>query len=143
VPVAPAAGEIVLFDGVCGLCNRFVDFLLSRDRSDVLRFAALQSGPGRTVLERFQMPSDYLSSIVFVSGPRVFRDSTAAIKILGSLGRGWKWVEVFLLVPPPFRDMVYEWIAGHRYQWFGKAQTCRIPTPQEQLKFLQESPPRP
>ncbi|HRH71389.1 MAG TPA: DCC1-like thiol-disulfide oxidoreductase family protein [Flavobacteriales bacterium] len=125
---------VVFFDGVCGLCNGFVDRLMRWDRHRVLRYATLQ---GRTAQER--LPADHteeLNSIVFFDGERLLTRSTAALHIIMKLGGAWKLAGIFLLLPHFIRDGVYNWIARNRYQWFGKHDTCRLPSPEERALFL-------
>ncbi len=129
------SGErIVFFDGVCGLCNRFVDRLLRVDRKRVLRFAPLQ---GRTAQERLPAGmADALESVVYLRDGAVIQRSDAALWILIDLG-GWRVMyRGFFIVPRFVRDAVYDWIARNRYRWFRKYETCRLPTPEERARFL-------
>jgi len=125
---------VIYFDGVCGLCNRFVDFVLARDHGRRFRFAPLQ---GTTAAGRFG-PADAVdpTTILFEEDGAVYERSTAALRIVGGLGGGWRFVAVFGLVPRPIRDVVYDWIARNRYAWFGKRDTCRLPTAEERAVFL-------
>jgi len=125
---------VIYFDGVCGLCNGFVDFVLARDRERRFRFAPLQ---GTTAAGRFG-PADAQdpATILFEEDGVVYERSTAALRIVAGLGRGWRFVAVFGLVPRPIRDAVYDWIARNRYTWFGKRDTCRLPTAEERAVFL-------
>lgn len=125
---------IVFFDGVCGLCNRFVDFLIRKDRAEVLRFSPLQGETARQVLGAPGEAS--MNSVVLVEGDRVFVKSTAALRIFCRLGGVWSLLWIFRWVPVPVRDGVYEWIAKNRYRLFGKKDTCRIPSPEERARFL-------
>ena len=129
------SGErIVFFDGVCGLCNRFVDRLLRVGRKRVLRFAPLQ---GRTAQERLPAGmADALESVVYLRDGAVIQRSDAALWILIDLG-GWRVMyRGFFIVPRFVRDAVYDWIARNRYRWFHKYETCRLPTPEERARFL-------
>lgn len=143
------SGErIVFFDGECNLCNRSVDFLLRHDRDRRLRFASLQSESARAILARSGMDILALaphedrggtgdpSTIVFVDGDRLHVKSGAALRILAAIGWPWRALGAFLIVPRPLRDAVYDWIARNRFQWFGRRDTCRIPTPEERSLFL-------
>jgi predicted DCC family thiol-disulfide oxidoreductase YuxK len=134
-----AAGElehpIVFFDGVCGLCNRSLDFLLLIDRRHVLRFAPLQGETARQVL-RID-PQDELRTIVVCDRAGQARQSAAIVKILGHLGGFWKFVSWLLwLIPRPLRDIGYNLIARNRYRMFGKTEACRMPKPGERELFL-------
>jgi len=131
---ATALQPVVYFDGVCGLCNGFVDRLIRWDHDHVLRFATLQ---GRTAQERLPaIHTDELNSIVYYDGERLLTRSTAALHIAMKLGGAWKLAGLFLMVPRFLRDAVYNWIARNRYQWFGKHANCRLPSPQERALFL-------
>jgi predicted DCC family thiol-disulfide oxidoreductase YuxK len=126
--------DLVFFDGVCGLCDRFVSFLLRHDKKKRLFFAPLQ-GTTFAKTKAFSLVKE--PSLVFIKGQTVFVRSKAVIESLASLGGGWVFVRVFLCVPSCLRDIVYRWIAKHRYQWFGKKDQCRVPTEQEQQQFLE------
>lgn len=126
--------NVIYFDGHCNLCNRFVDFLIRRDHQRVLRFAPLQ---GSTAASR--LPKEYaekLGTIVYESGGRYHVRSTAALLIISSLGGIWPLAKVLLIIPRPLRDLVYRWIAKNRYLWFGRRDTCRLPSPEEKAQFL-------
>ena len=125
---------LVLFDGVCNLCNGTVDFILKRDRKNQFRFAALQSETGEAIRKKFSI-SDEIDSVVLIHKEKVFYESDAALEIARLLPAPWKWAVVFKIVPLSWRNVVYRWIARNRYRWFGKKETCRIPTPEE-LKFF-------
>jgi predicted DCC family thiol-disulfide oxidoreductase YuxK len=126
--------RIVYFDGYCNVCNRFVDFLIRRDRRRILKFASLQ---GQTAEKR--LPPNYTSDVntmVFERDGEIFEKSSAAIRSIGELGGVYSLMKVFLIVPWPWRDFIYQFIADHRYLWFGKRDTCRIPTPFERAQLL-------
>lgn len=125
---------IVFFDGVCGLCNGFVDRLIRWDRNKVLRYATLQGATAHT-----QLPKELttnLSTIVYYDGQRSWTKSGAALRALIRIGGLWKLAAIFLLVPTVIRDVVYDLVARNRYQWFGRHETCRIPSPEERRLFL-------
>lgn len=125
---------MVLFDGVCNLCNGTVDFILKSDRKKQFRFAALQSEAGEAIIKKFSIP-DEIDSVVFIHKGKVFYESDAALEITRLLPAPWKWAVVFKIVPLSWRNAVYKWIARNRYRWFGKKESCRIPTPEEQKFF--------
>ena len=134
-PEQEAPQPIVFFDGVCGLCNRFVDFVLPRDRGEVFRFAPLQGETARRLIDRADI--DSLKSILLCDGRSVHRQSTAVVRILHRLGGVWKIAAVALwLIPLPIRDHGYKLIARSRYRLFGKREACRLPTPAERRRFL-------
>ena len=127
---------LVLFDGVCGMCNRAVDFVLTRDRTAVFRFAALQSTAGQAALIRYGLSADYRDSMVLIVGERWYRYSSASLEILRWLGLPWALLWPLVLVPPPLRDLVYDFVASRRYRWFGKLEACRVPTAEERARFI-------
>jgi len=125
---------IVFFDGVCGLCNRSVDLLITLDRRRRLRFAPLQ---GETAAERLDADVRELRSIVLVDSSGEARHSTAIVRILRHIGGIWSVASLMLwLVPRPLRDWGYGVIAANRYRLFGKTEACRMPKPGEQELFL-------
>lgn len=127
--------RIVYFDGVCNVCNTFVDFLIRRDHKRILKYAPLQ---GETAKKR--VPAELISSLSTVvledEHGVLSTESTAAIKTIASLGGVYALISVFLILPKFLRDWVYRWVADHRYLWFGKRDTCRLPTPEERAQFL-------
>lgn len=129
-------GNIILFDGVCNLCNRAVDFLLRHDRTGSLLFASLQSQHGERLLREAGLPKGDLDSFVFIEDNRVSMRSTAALRVMKALGGFWKLPYIFIVIPAPLRDAIYRWVARNRYRWFGKRETCRIPTDAEKARFL-------
>jgi predicted DCC family thiol-disulfide oxidoreductase YuxK len=136
-PVLPEAGTIVLFDGVCNLCNASVQFLLRRDRERRFRFAALQSAAGRTLLERYGLPTDSLSTIVVLEGGRARVQSAAALLLARRLPWPWPLLAVFTILPRPLRDALYAFVARHRYRWFGRTESCMLPTREVADRFLE------
>ena len=122
---------VVFFDGVCGLCNRFVDFLLRRDHQHGLRFAPLQG----STAESLALPTDF-DTVVARDGTRTLVRSDAALAALSRLGGLWVFAAVLGLVPRPLRDAVYRFVAHNRYRWFGRHDSCRLPEPHEALSFL-------
>ena len=126
----------MLFDGVCNLCNGAVNFLIDHDPNARLRFGALQSTAAAPLLERYGIAADDLESFVFIDEGRVHRRSEAALRVAWTLGGAWRLLYPLLLLPRPIRDAVYDWIAANRYRWFGKRDTCRIPTPELKSRFL-------
>ena len=128
---------VILFDGVCNLCNGFVQFVIARDRARRFRFAALQSVAGRRLLDQPDAAVDDVpASFVLVEGHRVFRQSTAALRIARGLGWPWRLAYGLIAVPRPLRDWVYDVVARYRYQWFGQRDMCMVPTPDVRARFL-------
>ena len=135
-PGMAAAPPIVLFDGVCNLCNGSVQFLLKRDPEGRFRFAALQSDAGRRLMAEHGLAADTLSSVLLIEGGRVWHESSAALRIARHLPGAWKLLRVFAIVPRPLRDAAYRWIARNRYRWFGKRDECMVPRPGDRERFL-------
>lgn len=138
--MAAPSGEhdLVLFDGVCNLCNASVNYVLDRDPAGRFQFAPLQGETARARLAALgkPLPQGDPESIVLVSGGRVFEESTAALRIARRLSGPVKLLAVFLVVPRPIRDLVYRFIARRRYRWFGRSAECRRPTPAVKARFL-------
>jgi predicted DCC family thiol-disulfide oxidoreductase YuxK/uncharacterized membrane protein YphA (DoxX/SURF4 family) len=136
-PARPGeVGRIILFDGRCGLCNKWVDFVFRYDTRGLYRFAALQSDAGQRTLEKFAFPSDFIDSLVLVEGEGIFTCSSAVLRILRSLGPPFSLMFIFVVVPKRIRDRAYKFVANHRHQWFGARDVCRLPTPEERSRFL-------
>lgn len=143
-----ARNPIIFFDGVCGLCNGFVDFTLARDRRGVFRFAALQgetfaariretvSGDEIAVGNEDSGDEERFASIVLSDGIGTHLKSEAVLRVLEILGGKWALARPLRLVPRVFRDWVYDFVAKNRYRWFGKLETCRLPSPEERDRFL-------
>ncbi|MES2429810.1 MAG: thiol-disulfide oxidoreductase DCC family protein [Bacteroidota bacterium] len=130
-------GPIILFDGVCNFCNSAVNFTLKRDKNKTIRFAPLQSDAGQQLLNQYNLPKEDMRSFVFIDNGKAYTQSTAAIKVCTYLRGLWPMSKAFLIVPKFIRDGLYNWIAKNRYKWFGKQETCMIPTPDIRSRFLQ------
>jgi predicted DCC family thiol-disulfide oxidoreductase YuxK len=133
----PKNKKIILFDGVCNLCNNAINLIIEHDKKDVFRFASLQSDLGqKLVLERGIDP-DILDTIILIEpGIVYYEKSTAALKIAKDLSGGYSFMQYFLFLPKFIRDGVYNLVASNRYKWFGKKESCMIPTPELKGKFL-------
>ena len=128
----------MLFDGVCGLCNWSVDFLIKRDKNAALRFAPLQSALAQALIRKHNIDSRDLSTAVVIDGSRAYIRSEAALQALRRIGGGWSLLaSIATLVPRALRDVVYDWVARNRYRWFGQRETCRVPTLAERERFLE------
>jgi predicted DCC family thiol-disulfide oxidoreductase YuxK len=127
--------HLLFFDGVCGLCNRTVDFLLSRDNKKRLNFASLQGETARRLLSREDVTDP--DTILLKTPAAVLRRSAAVVRVLWLLGGRWWLLGTLLwLIPLPLRDLGYRWVAASRYRLFGKKESCRVPTPEERSRFL-------
>lgn len=131
---------IILFDGVCNLCNGFINFIIDRDPEGVFQFGSLQSQKAKDLLNRTSGPEsnpDALDSIILVEQGKAFTHSTAVLRILSYLGLPWKLLYSLIVVPRPVRDWVYDRVASNRYDWFGRRMRCRVPTPELKERFIE------
>lgn len=126
----------MLFDGDCNLCNRSIRFILRRDCRARFQFASLQSAASRQALAAAGAANPLPDSIALVRDGAISVKSTAALQIARGLRWPWPALAVFLLVPRPLRDLVYDWIARRRYRWFGRSAECLVPTPELRSRFL-------
>ena len=131
--MADGAERIVLFDGVCNLCNGAVRFILARDPEARFRFASLQSDVARRLLNGAP-PAE---TMVLIEAGKVHTKSDAALRIARQLHAPWPLLYGFVAIPRSLRDAVYDWVARHRYAWFGKRDVCMLPTPQMRGRFLE------
>ena len=127
---------VILFDGVCNFCDATVNFIIRQDKKNVFLFAALQSEPGKKLLEEYKIDWKANDSFVVIENGKAYQKSNAALKIYNKLPWYWKWTQVFWIVPRFIRDGVYNFIAKNRYKWFGKKDQCMIPAPGVKDKFL-------
>jgi predicted DCC family thiol-disulfide oxidoreductase YuxK len=128
--------DILLFDGICNLCNHMVRFIIKRDSKGKFKFSSLQSEVGRQWLMRFDISGHELESFVLIQGGKYYIKSTAALRMLRELGVIWNLLYVFIWFPRPLRDILYDVVAKSRYKIFGKRDACMIPTPDLQARFL-------
>ena len=138
VALPDPGSSLVLFDGVCNLCNSSVLFIIDRDPAARFRFAALQSDAAAEVLASLgsDVPAPGADSIVLVEDGRAYQRSDAALRIAKGLRQPWPLLGAFLVVPRPVRDWVYDLIAKNRYRWFGRQDACRVPTPDLRERFV-------
>lgn len=128
---------IVLFDGVCNLCNSTVQFIIKRDTHNKFKFSSLQSEYGQNFLkERNLDSSDFKSIILYEPEVAYYTKSTAALKIAQNLGFPYNLLSVFLMIPSFIRDWIYSLISKYRYHLFGKKDSCMVPTPENKRKFI-------
>lgn len=125
---------IILFDGVCYLCNGAVQFIIGRDPLDRFQFASLQSGIGQDFVERYGLGE--IDSIILIKDDRAFIKSSAVLHIAFYLSGLWKIGFLGLIIPRVIRDFIYEKVAMHRYDWFGKSDKCMVPSPEMSGRFL-------
>lgn len=117
--------NIILFDGVCNLCNSSVDFILKRDKMRQFQFVALQSKSGEELVDKYGIPKE-TDSVVLINENMIFIESEAAIEIVKLLPTPWNWLASLKIIPIKLRNSIYKWIARNRYRWFGKRKECRI-----------------
>ncbi len=127
---------ILLFDGVCNLCNRVVQFTIKRDPEGKFRFAALQSEGGQALLKKFNLPKNDFDSLVLIEGEKYFLRSAAVLRVLKGLGGGWKLFYGLMIFPRPLRDFIYGIVARTRYRIFGKRDSCMVPDGDVKERFL-------
>lgn len=128
--------KIILFDGVCNLCNGAINFVIKKDKKNIFKFAPLQSEIGKTLLSQFKIDTSEVDSIILVDGEKYYAKSSAALRISKELSGAYPLLYGFIILPRFIRDLVYDYIAKNRYKWFGKKESCMIPTPELKEKFL-------
>jgi predicted DCC family thiol-disulfide oxidoreductase YuxK len=127
---------VILFDGVCNLCNASVQFIINRDSKANFRFTSLQSEAGQAILAKFNLSAEKLYSVIVVDQDKVYDRSRAALEITRRLNGLWPLLYGFIIVPPFIRNFVYDWVSRNRYRWFGVRQACMMPTPDMKARFL-------
>jgi predicted DCC family thiol-disulfide oxidoreductase YuxK len=128
--------HLILFDGVCNFCNGSVNFIIRHDKKDHFRFVPLQSPPGQQLLRQFGMEHLPMDSIVLIENKKVYKRSTAVLRISKKLNGLYPLLYGFIILPTFIRDTVYNLVARNRYKWFGKKDSCMVPTPEIQRKFI-------
>jgi len=134
----PSNKLLILFDGVCNLCNSSIQFIIKRDTKNHFVFASLQSKIAQEILTSFGEDPQKLDSIVLFENGKLYKKSTAALRIAKKLKGFWKSLYMFMIVPKFIRNLVYSIIAKNRYKWFGKQESCWLPNPDLKAKFLPE-----
>ena len=128
---------LIIFDGVCNYCCGFVNFIIKRDPQALFRFAPFQSEPARRILKQYDYPADSLDSFVLIENGKLYSKSEGGLRVQKLLGGVHKLLYAFIIVPGPIRDAVYDYIARHRYEWYGKKNECMVPTPDIKNRFLE------
>lgn len=129
--------QIILFDGVCNFCNFWVNFVITRDKKDSFRFAAMQSEKAKELANKFDIDISSMDTFILINDDDKYVKSTAALNICKQLTGPIKMFYPFILVPKIFRDFVYDMIAKNRYKLFGRRQSCRVPTEADRSKFFE------
>lgn len=127
---------VVFFDGFCNLCNGAVQFTIERDKNDVFKFASLQSEYAQEKLTAFNIQPKQGQSMILLEDGKVYNRSTAALRVARKLSGLWPLFYVFIILPRFIRDGIYNYVAKNRYKWFGKKESCWVPTPELKEKFL-------
>jgi len=130
------SNKIVLFDGVCNLCNRSVQFIIKHDKKKQFLFASLQGKFGQEVLKKHNFSTESLNTLILMEGEKIFTRSTGVLRMMKHLGGAWSLLYGFIIVPTFIRDIVYNWVSKNRYKWFGKKDECMIPSPELKERFL-------
>jgi len=128
---------VILFDGVCNFCNSSVNFIIDNDKNNKFKFASLQSVFGQKILEKFNLPVNSFSTLILTDGKTYYTRSSAALRIAKHLRFPYNLFYTFIIVPPFIRNLFYDIIARNRYKWFGKRDSCRLPSLEERDKFIE------
>lgn len=134
--MTPNKDHIIIFDGVCNFCNASIDFIIKHDRKSIFFFTANQHPKGQEILNSLQVPAEEVGTIYYLEEGKLFKKSTAVLRIARHLRFPFNLGFGFLIVPRFIRDAVYNLIARNRYRWFGKKETCRLPTEEEAIRFI-------
>lgn len=135
-PYVNNGDKVVLFDGVCKLCNAWSNFLIQHDKARKFKLASVQSTEGQAILSHFGYPTDFYETMLVVYGANCYEKSDAFLIVMNELGYPWKFVAVFKFVPKPIRNWLYDRIALNRYQLFGKYDYCRLPDADYKGRYL-------
>ena len=128
--------SILLFDGVCNLCNGVVQFVLPRDVQQKFVFASLQSEEGLAIQKHFHLDPEKLDTLILIHQQKLLKRSNAALTLFQNLGGLWPLSRIFWIVPGSIRVRIYDWVAHNRYRWFGKQDQCMLPRPEWKERFL-------
>jgi predicted DCC family thiol-disulfide oxidoreductase YuxK len=127
--------RIILFDGVCNLCSRSVQFIIKRDSLGHFKFASLQGEIGQSLLKKHGLNND-LTSFILIENEKVYLKSSAALRVSSKLDGAWGMLSILRILPPFLRDLLYDIVAKNRYKWFGKEESCMLPLPEWKERFL-------
>jgi predicted DCC family thiol-disulfide oxidoreductase YuxK len=128
--------RLVLFDGVCNFCNFWIQFALKRDTQEKLMFGSLQGETAQHLLPQYNIDPAIITSVIFIEDGVAYRESTAALKVCRHLNGGWKLIYALIVIPAFIRDGIYKWIGRNRYKWFGKQESCMLPTAAQRKRFV-------
>ena len=134
----PKNKALIVFDGICNLCNASVQLVIKNDKKNIFLFAPLQGQTAKDIISNYNIDTSKVDSILlYIPEKGLFLKSTAALKIAYSLGFAWNLLSFFIIIPVFIRDWIYDLIAKNRYKWFGKKETCMVPTEELKSKFLE------
>jgi predicted DCC family thiol-disulfide oxidoreductase YuxK len=134
--VSPLPEPLILFDGVCNLCNAWVKFVVRHDRAGIFRFAPQQSSVGRALIGERMGGFQQLFSVILIAGDSVYTESDAVLEICARFGPPLSWIALLRFIPRRLRDACYRFVVRHRYQWFGKTDTCQVPSADIRARFI-------
>lgn len=126
---------VIFFDGVCNLCNASVQFIIEHDKRKYFQFTALQGNYAKAIVPELEANANQLNSILLLEGGKIYQKSTAALKIAKKLSGFWPFIYGFIVIPKFIRDWVYDLIAKNRYKWWGRQESCWVPTPELKSRF--------
>ena len=132
----PSPDNVIVFDGVCNLCNRAVSFIIERDAARIFRFSSMQSETGAGLLSANGIDPGNVETFLLIRRGTPYIRSDAAIEIAKELDRPWRWFTIISVIPKSIRDRMYSWIAANRYRWFGKRSECMTPTSEQRSRFI-------
>ena len=133
------SGPTILFDGVCNLCNGFINFIIKTDKSSTLKFLPLQSQRAKSLLDEFPGNDLHiydLTTVILIDNKKIYRQSDAVLRIASHLPYPWKVLKYFRVVPKRLRDLMYGFVARNRYKWFGQKPHCMVPSPDVLDRFI-------
>jgi len=130
--------NVVIFDGVCNLCARSVRFILDHEADQTLRFTPLQSAAGSRLMRELGLDPDDARTFVLIADGKAYVKSDAAIRLSRYFRRAWKPLGLIKIIPRWIRDRVYDVVARNRYRWFGRLDSCMVPTPDLRTRFIEE-----
>ena len=134
--VVRVRAPLILFDGVCNLCNAWVRFVVRRDPAGIFHFAAQQSPTGQAIVEEDLSGASQLSSVILIEDNVIYTESDAILEIFARLGAPWSWIALLRITPRRARDTCYRFVVRHRYQWFGRTEVCQVPSADIGSRFI-------
>lgn len=127
---------LILFDGVCNLCNSSVQFIIKNDPEGYFRFASLQSETGQKILEQFNMKKDDFDTFILYENGQIFTQSTGVLRVLKNLKNYYRFFYIFIIIPSFIRNFIYNFVSRYRYRFFGRKDACMVPTPELKARFI-------